>query len=111
MSTDDDAVALYSGSADFTLRSWNIETGNVINIYSGHLQEVTSLDVSNGVLYSFSLDKTVRLWNAKSGELLNIFRSVEQELSTFDVIDSVLYGAASNDVVLYNMVTPMSFSF
>jgi WD40 repeat protein len=60
-----DNERVLSGSNDKTIRVWNLETGNLLSILSGHREQVSSIALSsNGkFLISSSLDKTIKVWN------------------------------------------------
>ncbi len=63
---------LFSGSADKTIKIWQLETGKILHTLTGHTDEVKSVAISpNGeVLVSGGADKTIKLWRWKTGELL-----------------------------------------
>lgn len=56
---------LASGSRDATVRLWNAETGKCINVFRGHLGDVSCVAFSHDgkTLASGSLDKTVHVWS------------------------------------------------
>jgi len=37
---------LFTGSSDSTARSWNIETGQLLRVFEGHLAPVTCMQVN-----------------------------------------------------------------
>jgi len=54
---------LASGSADNTVRLWDMHTAQAIHILQGHTRAVQSVAWSpDGMLASGSYDDTVRLW-------------------------------------------------
>ena len=63
---------LVSGSADSTIKIWNLENGSLLNTLTAHTSSVISLLVlSNGNLLSGSNDGTIREWNLNTFDLLN----------------------------------------
>lgn len=61
-----------SGSADKTLRRWNVENAQQIRplqLFEGHTDRVTSVALSpnSKIVVSASLDDTVRIWEAHTG--------------------------------------------
>ena len=59
-----DGRRFVSGSADRTLRVWDIDTGELLKVFRGHKDEITALAVSSDgeVCYTASKDGTVRSW-------------------------------------------------
>lgn len=55
---------LYSGSADSTIRVWDLDTLQCIYTLNGHADAVMSLICWNQHLLSCSLDQTVKVWFA-----------------------------------------------
>ena len=70
-SPDGDAVA--TGNFDERVRLWDVATGKLLNILTGHTYLVWDVAYSpdGSRLVSGSFDETVRLWDATTGELLN----------------------------------------
>ena len=66
---------LITGSADFTARTWNFETGNVMKVMKGHKGAITCMSVDPGgrVLFTGSTDFTIRSWNMYKGSNLKVF--------------------------------------
>lgn len=61
-----------SGSADKTVKLWEVETGTLIATLSGHTLSVNALAISpNGAwMASASADATIRIWNLLTFELM-----------------------------------------
>lgn len=71
MSTD----ILITGSADFTARTWNFETGKCIKVFKGHKGAVTCMatDPLGKMLFTGSTDQTIKGWNLYKGDCLRTF--------------------------------------
>jgi WD40 repeat protein len=66
---------LASSSADKTIRIWNLNTGKLIKILSGHTNRVVSIvALDNAHLASASWDQTIRIWNIYNGVNLKSYR-------------------------------------
>jgi WD40 repeat protein/serine/threonine protein kinase len=68
-----------SGSADRTLRRWEVSTGQCLRSFAGHTGAVTSVCCARdgGLILSASTDGTLRLWDARSGRCLRTFEGHE----------------------------------
>jgi WD40 repeat protein len=64
-----------SGSADRTLKYWDLSTGQCLRTLSGHTEWVTTVCLSEDGqrALSGSADKTLKLWDLASGECLRTF--------------------------------------
>ena len=63
------ADQLATGSADASLRVWNMYTGECLLLLEGHQSPVTCiLALRNGLLASGSADMTLRVWDPSTGE-------------------------------------------
>lgn len=66
-----DGFRLASGSADLTIRIWNLENGECLQKLIGHTNTVARVYAFGGdKLVSGSWDKTIRVWNIESGKCL-----------------------------------------
>jgi WD40 repeat protein len=62
------------GDSQGTVQVWDVATGQVIWLQSGHQSEVNSVAFSpdGATLASGSYDETLRLWDVKTGECLRV---------------------------------------
>ena len=67
-----DGSLLASASNDKTVRLWNPQTGQEVQVLEGHTSWVTAVAFSHDglLLASASYDATVRLWNPQTGQEL-----------------------------------------
>ncbi|KAJ1023951.1 hypothetical protein NDA13_004783 [Ustilago tritici] len=68
-----DGKCLATGAEDRQIRIWDISKKKVKHLFSGHKQEIYSLDYSKDgrIIASGSGDKTVRIWDVENGQLLH----------------------------------------
>jgi general transcriptional corepressor TUP1 len=71
-----DGKYLATGAEDKIIRVWDIASSRIVNSFTGHEQDIYSLDYSrNGrLIASGSGDHTVRLWDLESGRQLSSFQ-------------------------------------
>ena len=62
---------LISGSFDGEIETWDLKTGDCLNILQGHTGTVYSLVLTEeGQLISGSSDRTIKVWDLKTGDCL-----------------------------------------
>jgi serine/threonine protein kinase len=68
-----DGQTLVSGSADNTIKIWDLKTGELKHSLTGHTSYIGSLAISpdGQSLASGSADNTIKIWNLKIGKLEN----------------------------------------
>ncbi len=68
---------LLSGSADMTVRVWDVERRQTLHVLTGHTGVVSTVGFhpDGALVVSGSLDETVRLWDAQSGQLLGTLQA------------------------------------
>ncbi|MCX6054255.1 MAG: hypothetical protein NTZ74_04940 [Chloroflexi bacterium] len=71
-SPDGKLIAFASG---YEISVWDFATKKLINRFSGHSNQITSLAISpdNQWLLSGSVDNTARLWNIASGQMTRVY--------------------------------------
>ncbi|MEG4082768.1 WD40 repeat domain-containing protein [Microcoleus sp. POL10_C6] len=86
-----DNKRVISGSNDQTIRVWDMQTGNLLSILSGHQEQVSSIALSsNGkLLISSSFDKTIKAWKTET------LKEVFQLKSWLLIIHKICYIAIS----------------
>jgi WD40 repeat protein len=77
-----DSRYVLSGSADSTLKLWEVETGAEIRTFQGHTDEILSVDFSSDgkTALSGSADNTMKLWQVDSGKEILTFQGHTAEV-------------------------------
>ena len=71
---------LASGSADSSVRLWDVDAGTCTAVLSGHAHWVKCLaDLGGGRLLSGSLDRSLQVWNLATGACLAVVPSAHGE--------------------------------
>lgn len=67
---------MVSGSRDWTLRLWDLETNSVVRTFEGHQGTIHAVAFSpdGQTILSGSEDRTLRLWDVATGNMLGLFR-------------------------------------
>jgi WD40 repeat protein len=105
-----DGQILASGSADRTIKIWNLSTGKVQTTLSGHSSAVNSVAFSpdGQTLASGSVDKTIKLWDIRTAqELYTLKGHSNSVLSVALTPDGQILASASWDqtIKLWNVGT------
>ncbi|KAG8334104.1 hypothetical protein J6590_097669 [Homalodisca vitripennis] len=66
------AVELLSCANDATIRKWNVDTGESLEVYFGHKHYIYSLVASAGLMVSGGEDRAVRVWTGKESEEITL---------------------------------------
>jgi len=71
-----DGTSLISGSSDWTVKFWDIQTGGVVKTFSGHSNWVHSISISadHTRIASGSRDNTIRLWDIQTGRCNHVIK-------------------------------------
>jgi len=75
-----DGASLISGSFDYTIKLWDMQTGGVVKTFQGHTESVVSVSISADytTIASGSIDNTIRLWDIQTGECHCIIEQKDQ---------------------------------
>lgn len=73
------ANRLYSGSMDNSIRVWNLETMQCLQILTGHTSVVMSVLCWDQFLLSCSLDQTIKVWAANESGNLEVTYTHQEE--------------------------------
>jgi len=99
-----------SGGLDQTLRVWNLETGECLNILKNNGDVIAlALSADGRLAVSRSWDKTLRVWNLDSGECVNVLNDLSRitvnALSLSADGRLVVSGSDNNTLGVWNLET------
>jgi WD40 repeat protein/actin-like ATPase involved in cell morphogenesis len=104
-----DGRFLASGSSDFTVKGWNVRTGQSAGTLSGHMGRVNSVAFSSDgqLLASGGFDKTIRVWKLPNGEP---FHTLNHSAWVFSIAmgrdgNILASGGADKEIKLWNLET------
>lgn len=103
-------ISRHNEHVDSTIRVWDIETGNLLRILSGHKQFIRHMVFSpdSKIIAAGSYDKTLRLWDADTGKLLRTLSGHTDYVNSvaFCPDGSIIASASSDSTLrLWNVYT------
>ncbi|WP_016950957.1 WD40 repeat domain-containing protein [Anabaena sp. PCC 7108] len=110
-----DGKTFASGSADKSIKVWNIETGEIIHTLTGHSNYVRSVTFSHDgkIIASGSDDKTFKLWHSLKGKTFIehsdgvnsvAFSPDSQTYATASLDKTVKIWDLINEKLIYNLI-------
>lgn len=100
-------TSLISGSADTTIKLWDVFMNSCMGTFHGHCARITSAHITpdRRILYSSSRDQTVIVWNVQSGEIIEQFgghrRWIEKVVAGYSAYyNTVIFIACSDDGII-----------
>ncbi|KAL9688661.1 hypothetical protein QQ045_033084 [Rhodiola kirilowii] len=90
---------VYSGSADNTIRIWDIDTLQCIETLSGHSGAVTSILCWDAHLLSGSLDGTIKVWAFNEGGKIEEVYSYNEQGSVL-ALNGIIRGTDGKNILL-----------
>ena len=105
-----DGQTLISGSADNTIKLWNLATGSAMRTLSGHGGYVNAIDLNpNGrTLVSGDADGELKLWNLTTGSTIRTIPAHSGSINAIDLSpdgQAIASGSADNSVKLWDTAT------
>ncbi|KAI8841734.1 WD40-repeat-containing domain protein [Chytridium lagenaria] len=100
---------LYSASKDFTVKEWDLHTGECLRTFVGHTRWVRAICPGAGRLFTGSWDDTVREWDLESGECVRVFEGAHDLGINAVVVDEELQrlysGSDDRTIAVYDLTT------
>jgi WD40 repeat protein len=105
-----DGQTLVSGSADKTIKIWNLSTGQEIRTLTGHSNPVNSIVISpdGQTLVSGSADKTIKIWNLSTGKEIRTLTGHSNPVNTLAISSdwqTLVSGSADKTIKIWNLST------
>ena len=105
-----DGKTLASGSADNSIKLWDVQTGKEIATLQGHDDFVSSVSFSpdGKTLASASLDTTVRLWDVQTRKKIATLQGHQLDVHSVDFSPdgkTLASGSADNSIKLWDVQT------
>lgn len=109
-----DSQTLVSGSADKTIKIWNLYTGNRLRTLEEHSDTVNCVAISpdGQTLVSGGADKTIKIWNLHTGKQVHnlgglFFAHVDSICSLAITPDgqTIISGSQDHTIKLWNLAT------
>lgn len=63
-----------TGSADKTVRKWDVSTCECLSILRGHMSVIYRMICTGDFIFTSSYDRTARCWDFENGECIRVFR-------------------------------------
>ena len=104
---------LASGSADATIKLWDIDAGHSVTTLVGHTGQVFALGYvpNNPILASGAADSTIKLWHADSGQQLANMEGHSGQVFSLAIDASasrMISGGADNQIIVWDLATQRS---
>lgn len=97
------AGTLASGSADFTVKVWDVASEACVQTLSGHSASVASVHLCANQVVSASLDKTLRIWDTRSGAVVRTLDGHDDMVGCAQMDETkVISGSADQTVRIWD---------
>lgn len=91
---------LVAGCPDHNIRLWDVDSGELMTIFQGHLDQITSLNFSadDQFLISGSWDKTIKIWSIEQQKILQTLSEPCDKIEVIAIYKNaqVIIGANAN---------------
>ncbi|KAG0164778.1 hypothetical protein DFQ28_009552 [Apophysomyces sp. BC1034] len=87
---DDPERVLVSGGCDRDVRVWDLDTGRLRHVMSGHTSTVRCLKMKDkDIVVTGSRDGTMRVWNIKHGRTVHVLEGHQASVRCLDIADNI----------------------
>lgn len=99
-----------TGSADTTIKAWDLATGSLKLTLTSHLMAVRSVDISNRHPYLFSSgeDKSIKLWDLEKNTVIRDYHghlSGVYSISVHPTLDVLISGSRDSSIKVWDIRT------
>lgn len=104
---------LVSGSADYTIKIWELQTSRLIATLRGHSEPVYAVAMSpdNQHIVSGSSDNTIKIWELSTGELISTLTGHSDSVYSVAISpdgQTIASGSWDNTIKLWNLPDSIS---
>ncbi|GHO82248.1 Hsp70 family protein [Dictyobacter formicarum] len=104
-----DGETLVSGSLDKTIKVWNLATGQLLHILTGHTGIVSSAAISpDGETLVSGCDEMIKVWRLATGQLLHILTGHTRGVSGVAISpdgETLVSGSDDKTIKVWNLAT------
>lgn len=102
---------LMTGSWDRTVRVWNADTGECINVLRGHTRAVRAIQFDSVKLITASMDSTLKIWSWRTGQCIRTLEGHRDAVVALCFDKHVLAsGSADSTIKVWNFDTAECFT-
>ncbi|MEN2498185.1 MAG: D domain of beta-TrCP [Marteilia pararefringens] len=100
---------LFTSSSDTTIRCWDIETGECLNVLKEHSESVLQIKVCNDKLVSASSSRHLFIWKIHSGDRIVCKKKIFAHSSSVNVVECdnkfIITGGAEGTIHIWDIET------
>ena len=105
-----DMTKIISGSTDFSVKIWDVASGQLLHRLEGHGGDIEAVAFSpdNQTILSAAVDFDVILWDAETGERLRTLSGHTRPVRSVayhPVLNQAISGSTDNTIILWNLDT------
>lgn len=102
---------LMTGSWDRSVRVWNADTGECINVFRGHTRGVRCIQFDSAKLITGSMDSTLKIWSWRTGECIRTLTGHRDAVVCLNFDKNVLVsGSADSTIKIWDFTTAECFT-
>ncbi|KAF7777462.1 hypothetical protein Agabi119p4_3534 [Agaricus bisporus var. burnettii] len=104
--TERNKPLLISGSLDNTVKLWDIETGETLRTFFGHIEGVWAVASDKLRLVSGSHDRTIKVWSREEGKCTSTLVGHQAAVSCLALgEDKIVSGSDDNDIKIWSFAS------